>query len=98
MTSADQIAKHLVFDKIDSKKQPNLISYSLKDNANGDPWKEIKVIFNGAAEPQTVNVPKGDWRIVTIDGKISPDADLGATRGGKTTVAPYSALILARMK
>lgn len=98
MTSAEQIARHLVFDKIDSSKQPNLISYSLKDNANGDDWKEIKVILNGADSPQTVSIAKGDWRIVAIDGKISPEADLGAMQGGKTTVAPCSALILARVK
>lgn len=96
MTSAKDIAKNLVFDKIDSKKQPNLISYSLKNHANGDPWKEIKVVFNGADIPQSLNIPKGDWKIVAIDGKISPDADLGATLGGKTTIAPYSALILAQ--
>ena len=96
MTSADQIAKHLVFDRIDSQKQPNLISYSLKDHANGDSWREIKVIFNGAPQPQTVNVAKGDWKIVAIDGKISPDGDLGTTRGGKMTLVGYSALILAR--
>ena len=98
MTTAEDIAKHLVFDKIDSAKQPNLISYTLKDHANGDAWKEIKVVFNGADHAQEVNIPKGDWRIVAIDGKISPDADLGAMQGGKTMVAPYSALILAKLK
>ena len=97
MTTAEDIAKHLVFDKIDSAKQPNLISYTLKDHANGDAWKEIKVVFNGADHAQEVNIPKGDWRIVAIDGKISPDADLGAMQGGKTMVAPYSALILAKL-
>ena len=96
MTSADDIAKHLVFDKIDSKKQPNLISYSLKDHANGDKWQEIKVVFNGASEPQTVNVKKGNWMIVAQDGKISPEAGLGTSKGGKITLAPYSALILAK--
>lgn len=96
MTTAGDIAKHLVFDKIDSGKQPNLISYTLKDHANGDSWKDIKVIFNGSSEAQTVNIPKGDWKIVAIDGQISPDADLGATRGGKMSVAPYSALILKK--
>lgn len=97
MTTAEDIAKHLVFDKIDSKKTPNLISYSLKDNANGDLWKEIKVVFNGASEPQSVNVKKGDWIIVAQDGKISPDG-LGRTRGGKITLPAYSALILAKEK
>lgn len=93
MTSADQIAKHLVFDEIDSQKNPNLISYSLTDNANGDAWKEIKVVFNGASEPQTVNIKKGKWTIVARDGKIDPEG-LGLFKGGKITLAPYSALIL----
>lgn len=96
MTSADMIARHLVFDKINSDKQPNLISYSLKDHANGDAWKEIKVVFNGADKPQSVNIPKGNWKIVALDGKISPDGELGATCGGKMTLVPYSAMILAR--
>ena len=96
MTSAEDIARHLVFDKIDSTKTPNLISYSLKDNANGDSWKEIKVVFNGASDPQTVTVPKGKWMIVAKDGKMAHDGSLGASAGGKMTLAPYSALILAR--
>ena len=96
MTSAADIAKHLKFDKIDSAKTPNLISYSLTDNANGDEWKEIKVVFNGASKAQSVNVKKGDWKIVAKDGKIDPAAGLGATKGGKIELAPYSALILAK--
>ena len=98
MTSAEDIARHLVFDEIDSSKHPNLISYSLKDNANGDSWKEIKVAFNGADHPQTVNVGKGNWMIVAKDGKISPVEGLGDFKGGKISLAPYSALILAKTK
>ncbi|MDE6299710.1 MAG: type I pullulanase, partial [Muribaculaceae bacterium] len=96
MTTAEDIAKHLVFDKIDSEKTPNLISYSLKDHANGDAWEEIKVVFNGASVPQTVNIKKGNWKIVAQDGKITPDGSLGTTKGGKITLSPYSALILAK--
>lgn len=94
MTSAEDIARHLVFDKIDSKKTPNLISYSLKDNANGDEWKEIKVIFNGASNPQSVNVKKGKWVIVAKDGKFADPAETMLFNGGKVELAPYSALIL----
>ena len=43
MTTAEQIAKHIIFDKI---TKDNLISYSITDNANGDSLKEIKLIFN----------------------------------------------------
>lgn len=95
MTTAEQIAKHLVFDKIDSGKTPNLISYTLKDNANGDSWKEIKVIFNGGDEARTVKLPKGEWQAVVKDGKVDPQAGLGLM-SGNVTVAPRSALIVKR--
>ncbi len=94
MASAADIARHLVFDKIDSEKTPNLISYSLKDHANGDAWKEIKVIFNGASKPQTVNVKKGKWGVVAKDGKFTEPDNAPLFPGGKIELAPYSALIL----
>ena len=94
MTSAEDIAKNLVFDKV---SEPNLISYSLKNNANGDEWKEIKLVFNGSSEPRTVKVPKGNWIVVARDGQIKASG-LDTTKGGKIEVAPTSALILAREK
>lgn len=96
LTTAEDIVRHLKFDRIDSQKTPNLISYSLTGHAGGDEWAEIKVIFNGAKKTQTVNVPKGNWKIVAVDGRISPIGDLGVSKGGKLNVAPCSALILAR--
>lgn len=96
MTSADQIARHLKFDKIDSNKTPNLISYSLVNNANGDEWKEIKLVFNGASEAREVSIPSGKWEVVARDGRIDAAGGLGTIKGGKITVAPYSALILHR--
>lgn len=94
MRTAEDIAKNIVFDKVN---EPNLISYSIKNNANGDSWKEIKLVFNGSDDAKTVKVGKGDWTIVAEDGKINADG-LGTTRGGNMTVAPRSALILARTK
>ncbi len=96
MTKASDIAKHLVFDKIDEKKTPNLVSYTLRNHANDDEWEEIKVIFNGSPEYREVNVKKGEWLVVAHDGNISPDGKLGTEKGGKILVEPYSALILAR--
>lgn len=94
MTTAKDIAKNLKFDKIDSKKTPNLISYSLLNNANGDEWKEIKVVFNGSPTAQTVKIPKGNWQVVARDGKIDPVNALETIAGGAVEVAPFSALIL----
>ena len=93
MTDAADVARNIVFDKT---TQPNLVSYSIKNHANGDEWAEIKLIFNGADSPAEVKVPRGDWKIVAEDGRIAADGSLGTTRGGKLTVAPVSALILAR--
>ena len=92
MTSAEQIAKHLVFDE---KNDENVISYTLRDHANGDAWREIKVIFNGNPKAVDVKVPKGNWTVIAEDGRINADG-LGTSRGGKLSVAPTSELILAR--
>lgn len=92
MTTAEDIANNLVFDDID---MDNVISYSLLNNANGDKWKEIKLVFNGNPEPVKVNVPTGDWTIIARDGKIKASG-MGRTRGGSITVPATSALILAQ--
>ena len=62
MTTAEQVARHLKFDKVEGD---NLISYSLTDNANGDEWKEIKLVFNGSDEPRTVKVARGNWIVIS---------------------------------
>ena len=95
MTTAEQIASHLEFDTVDSEKTPNLISYTLKDNANGDTWKDIKVIFNGGDEPRTVSLPEGTWQAAVKDGRIDTAAGLGSFEGS-VTAAPRTALILKR--
>ncbi len=92
MTTAEEVARNLVFDKV---KEQNVISYSLKNHANGDSCKEIKVVFNGNDHDVIVSVPKGDWTVVARDGSICADG-LDSTRGGKLTVAATSALILTR--
>lgn len=95
MTTAEDVAKHIVFDN--TNNEPNLISYSIKDNANGDTWKEIKLIFNGSDDSKEVKVPKGNWIVVAQDGLLNAEG-LGMSKGGKLTVAPRSALILAKEK
>ena len=94
MTTAEQVARHLKFDNV---KEPNLISYSIVDNANGDEWKEIKLIFNGSDRARTVKIPKGQWTVIADDGKINASG-MGVSSGGKVDVAPCSALILALKK
>lgn len=92
MTTAEEVAKNIVFDKVDA---PNVVSYSIRNNANGDEWKEIKLVFNGSAEPFVAKVPKGDWIVVARDGSLRSEG-MGSSKGGNVVVPPTSALILAR--
>lgn len=92
MTTADDVARHIKFDSVNGT---NLISYTITGNANGDSWKDIKLIFNGSKESRTVKVPKGNWIVIARDGKLVAGG-FDTVNGGKMEVAPTSALILAR--
>ncbi|MDE5607686.1 MAG: type I pullulanase [Muribaculaceae bacterium] len=93
MTTADDVAKHLIFDDTES---PLLISYSLVDNANGDEWNEIKLVFNGSENEEQIELPSGEWLVVARNGKLVAEG-FDTIKGGATiVVAPTSALILAR--
>ena len=94
MATAEEVAKNIVFDNV---KLDNVVSYSIKNNANGDEWKEIKVIFNGSEAPVKVNIPKGDWTIIAANGKLDKNG-LGKSKGGKVEAAPQAAFILYRTK
>lgn len=94
MTTAEDVAKYLVFDNVN---EPNLISYSLKNHANGDPWNEIKLVFNGSNDAKTVKIPGGEWLVIARDGNLVAEG-IGKIKGGKITVEPRSALILAKEK
>lgn len=101
MTTAEDVARHIKFDKTD---KDNLVSYSIVGNANGDDWKEIKLVFNGSDDDVDVKLPKGDWLVVACDGQLSADGlrdaagNVQRVRGGVTKVPHRSALILAKEK
>lgn len=92
MTTAGEVEKNIVFDKV---KADNVVSYSIKHHANGDEWSEIKLIFNGSGAPYAARIPKGSWFVIAEDGDICIDSPR-IFNGGKISVAPVSALILAR--
>ena len=91
MASAGQIARHLVFD---APGQPCVVSYRLIDHANGDSWKEIRLVFNGGDKPCVVSVDAGDWIVVARNGRINARG-LGRFGGGRAVVKPATAFIAA---
>lgn len=92
MTTAEEVARNIVFDNVEVD---NVVSYSIKNHANGDEWSEVKLIFNGSDNPYEALVPRGEWSVIAEDGEIRLDMPR-TFAGGKVDVAPVSSLIIAR--
>ncbi len=58
------------------------------DNLNGDPWKEIIVMFNGALEEREYTLPDGTWNVVVNSERAGVET-LGRIRG-KIVLEPLS--------
>lgn len=91
MTSAEQVAKHLEFLPV---PMDNVIAYQIKDNANGDRWKRILLVFNGNGTGKSIPIPAGNWKIICHNGRIALDG-MGNTSATTAMLQPYSAYILA---
>ena len=89
MTATEMIANHLEFLPI---TEGNLVGYTLSDNANGDAWKNIVVLFNGNLEEKEVELPDGTWTIVVNEDEVAENG-LG-TASSKLTVPANSAMVL----
>ena len=92
MTSTEMVQKHLTFLPIEDS---NLIAYSITDNANGDSWKNILVVYNGNATYKTLDIPKGTWKVV-LDGEKVNEEGLGAINASQLTVPGRSAMVLVQ--
>ncbi|MDR1466781.1 MAG: type I pullulanase [Treponema sp.] len=90
MSERADIEKHLeVYDD-----EGGIVSFLLKDNANGDSWRSIFVVYNGFDQPQTVVLPEVDavWTQVVTDEKAGVEP-LNEVQG-RITVPRFSAAVL----
>lgn len=92
LPTQELIEKHLEF-----LPSPNgTLAYRLKDNAGGDRWKTIYLMFNGTAAKATFSVPQGAYTVVLRDGKVSERGmGLMPVSDKPVEVPAHSALILA---
>jgi pullulanase len=68
----------------------NLVAYVIRDNANGDSWQNILVIYNGSEQRRELSV-KGHWSIVANDQRAGVE-EL-QTAHDEIHVEPFSLLI-----
>ena len=92
MTSTEMVQQYLEFLEVSDN---NLIAYQLKDNANGDEWTNILVVYNGNAEYKTLDIPTGNWKVV-LDGERMNEEGLGTIAASQLTVPGRSAMVLAQ--
>jgi pullulanase len=76
LSTAEQIREHLSF--LEEGMPANTVAFRLKDNAGGDAWKEIIVIYNPNREDVTVNLPGGAWNVAVQGTKV---AEAGSVTG-----------------
>ena len=92
MTSNQMIATTLKFLEM---PESNLVGYTISNNANGDSWATILVVFNGNTSYKTVDIPEGEWTIV-LDGEQIDEAGLGTISASELTIPASSAMVLVQ--
>ena len=90
MGDADKVRQYMEFLPVEGSY---LVAFILKDNANGDSWKNIIVAFNSRKEPAKLSIPAGRYTIVCKDGKIK-QSGMGQVSGNEIIVPARSAMII----
>jgi pullulanase len=89
MTSEKMIQQHLEFLSLNS---PLLVGYTLKNNTNGDQWKNIRVYFNGD-ENDIKQTIEGTWKIA-CNGQIINQNGIETIQNQFITIPGRSTVIL----
>jgi pullulanase len=89
MPTTEMITGHLVFFDV---KTNGVVAYQIKDNANGDIWNNIIVIYNSGKKEFGFELPEGTWQVAVKDTWIV-EAGLEEA-AGKVKVPPISMMIL----
>jgi pullulanase len=87
---ADMEQKIEIIDEKD-----NLVSFVIKQNANGDSWRTIFVAYNGSIEPKTVPLPKtaSVWQQV-VNGQRAGVETIAEISGGSITLPALTMTVL----
>jgi pullulanase len=90
LPTAELVQQHLEF--LPSK--PGIIAYRLKNNAGGDAWQDIIVIFNGQRTADSISLPRSTYKVVLRGDQINEEGlDVLEVTSG-VQIPSNSALIL----
>ena len=93
LPSAELIRQHLEF----LPTRPGAIAYQLKNNAGGDAWGNIIVLFNGSRSATGVSLPRGTYKVVLRGDQLNEDGlDVLEVTSG-VQLSGNSAMILVQL-
>lgn len=92
MTNSDDIRKNLHF--MDNIHIPNVVGYTIRNNANGDNFSDVAVIFNANANKVQVTLPEGKWAMV-LDGRKGEIRELECVKDNRIWIDGITAVVLA---
>jgi len=93
MTTADDIRKNLEFVETGI---PNVVAFVLKNNANGDKWKQILVVYNASRKDEIVKFPFSKWTIVLNENGYN-ETGHRVFKHNQLLVPAISAVVLAEI-
>ncbi|MCX8130214.1 MAG: type I pullulanase [Clostridia bacterium] len=94
MLTTEDVQKNLVFMENIPK---NMVGYTLNNNANGDTWNTIAVLYNANKDDKEITLPADDWNIVVNSEKAGVEL-LDKVKGNKLTVPALTAMVLVDSK
>ncbi|WP_020424609.1 type I pullulanase [Paenibacillus sp. OSY-SE] len=90
MTTKEAVASNLEVYRQDGQ----IVAFKLKNYANGDKWRNIAVIYNGAAVEQDVALPSNETWNVVVDHTAAGVQTIRTVQGGKVKVDGLSMMVL----
>lgn len=91
MQTPEEIQENLIFM---NDLDPNMVGYTISNNANGDISEKIMVVYNANEEDKTITLPEGKWDVFVNGEKAG--TEVIETLESTVTVEPLSAVILAQ--
>ena len=91
MYDKDQVANSLKFLPCGR----SCVAFILENHANGDSWKDIIVIYNGANHCNSVSIPEGTWNVV-VNKNYSGTDIIETITGSNVAVESTSMMVLYR--
>ncbi|MDF2883365.1 MAG: pulA [Clostridiaceae bacterium] len=92
MTDKDEIRNKISFWQ---QLPSNTVVFSLNNNANGDCWNTIIVVYNGNLKCVNINIPYGTWNVV-VDKYTSGNTILRSFNGDTLTVESVCMTVIYR--